>query len=121
MRYKKPKIEEIPMTELHTQHCQAYKDTPPLNADGLAEPLRQVKEWQLRDDNALISKSFRFKNYHQTSAFINAVIFIAHQQDHHPDISFGYNNCTICFSTHSIGGLSLNDFICAARIDALST
>ena len=90
-----------------------------MNADSLAELLPQLKSWQLSDQQ--ISKSFSFKDYYQTTAFINAVAFIAQQQDHHPDIIFGYNHCTISFTTHSIGGLSMNDFICAARIDHLNT
>jgi 4a-hydroxytetrahydrobiopterin dehydratase len=51
-------------------------------------------------------------------AFINVIVQVAHQQDHHPDISFGYNNCTVNYSTHSVGGLSINDFICAAKTNA---
>ncbi|HEY9150705.1 MAG TPA: 4a-hydroxytetrahydrobiopterin dehydratase, partial [Gammaproteobacteria bacterium] len=60
-----------------------------------------------------------FKNYYQTIAFVNALAWIANQEDHHPDLEVSYNRCTVHFSTHSIGGLSLNDFICAARLDAL--
>ena len=53
-------------------------------------------------------------------AFVNAVAWVAHQQDHHPDLEVGYNRCKIVYTTHAVGGLSLNDFICAAHIDALS-
>ena len=66
-----------------------------------------------------ISKSFSFKNYYETMAFVNAVAWVANQQDHHPDMEVGYNKCTVRYSTHSVGGLSENDFISAARIDAL--
>lgn len=76
-------------------------------------------EWFLSEDANSICGEFTFKNYYQTTAFVNAVAWIAHCQDHHPDITFGYKNCTIVFSTHAIGGLSENDFICAARIDNL--
>lgn len=109
------------MTALHTQHCQTYTDTAPLNADSLAQLLLQVNGWQLNDNQQLINKSFSFNNYCQTIGFINAIVYIAQQQDHHPEINFGYNSCTISFSTYSIGGLSMNDFICAARIDQLNT
>ena len=66
-----------------------------------------------------IQKRFEFKNFYETIAFVNAVAFIANQQDHHPDMEVGYNKLLIKFSSHSVGGLSINDFICAARIDRL--
>jgi len=75
--------------------------------------------WSLADDAQSITGEFEFKNYYQTQAFVNAVAWIAHCQDHHPDITFGYKNCSIMFTTHAIGGLSDNDFICAARVDQL--
>ena len=67
-----------------------------------------------------ISRTFSFKNYHETMAFVNAVAYVAHREDHHPDMEVGYNKCTVRFSTHSVGGLSENDFICAAKVDALT-
>ena len=109
------------MKKLHEQHCYAYSSIAPMNADELAKPLLQIQNWLLRSDHKAISKTFNFKHYYQTVIFVNAVVFIAQQQDHHPDISFGYNNCTVTYSTHSIDGLSMNDFICAARIDHLNT
>lgn len=75
--------------------------------------------WSVSDDGQAIQGEFTFKNYYHTTAFVNAVAWVAHCQDHHPDITFGYKNCTIVYSTHAIGGLSENDFICAARVDAL--
>jgi 4a-hydroxytetrahydrobiopterin dehydratase len=71
-----------------------------------------------RDGNA-IAKSFAFTGYKPTLAFVNAVARIAQAQDHHPDISFGYSRCRVAYSTHSVGGISLNDLICAAKIEAL--
>ncbi|EGQ63942.1 pterin-4-alpha-carbinolamine dehydratase, partial [Acidithiobacillus sp. GGI-221] len=64
---------------------------------------------------------FRFKNFYETMAFVNAVAWISHREDHHPDLELGYNRCVVHYSTHAIGGLSENDFICAARVDALLT
>jgi len=61
------------------------------------------------------------RDYYQTIAFVNALAWVAHAEDHHPDIEAGYNRCLVRYSTHAIGGLSDNDFICAARIDALLT
>lgn len=65
-------------------------------------------------------REFRFDNYYATMAFVNAVAWIAHQQDHHPELTVGYNRCIVRYVTHSANGISLNDFICAAKIDALT-
>jgi 4a-hydroxytetrahydrobiopterin dehydratase len=68
-----------------------------------------------------IRREFRFKNFYETMAFVNAVAWISHREDHHPDLDLGYNRCVVHYSTHAIGGLSENDFICAARVNALLT
>jgi 4a-hydroxytetrahydrobiopterin dehydratase len=91
----------------------------PLDAYEARTMLTQVSGWELDADNKSIQQDFRFKNYYQTMAFVNAVAWIAHQDDHHPDMEIGYSHCLIHYSTHAIGGLSENDFICAAKIDAL--
>ncbi len=70
-------------------------------------------------DGEAIARSFDFAGYEETLAFVNAVARIAQEQDHHPDIAFGYSRCRIAYSTHSVGGISLNDLICAAKIEAL--
>jgi 4a-hydroxytetrahydrobiopterin dehydratase len=107
--------------DLLGQHCQRLdKGTPPLDAAAVAELLPQLDgDWQADAGEGTLEREFRFKNYYQTIAFVNALAWIAHQEDHHPDLEVGYNRCRVRFSTHSIGGLSLNDFICAARLDAL--
>ena len=69
-------------------------------------------------DNKTITHRYSFNNYYQTIAFVNVVAQIAHQQDHHPDLTVSYNRCIVSYSTHSVGGLSINDFICAAKINA---
>ena len=71
--------------------------------------------------NDTLEKTFRFKSFHETMAFANAVAFIAHQQDHHPDMTLSFSRCKLTWNTHSVGGLSRNDFICAARVDAIFT
>jgi 4a-hydroxytetrahydrobiopterin dehydratase len=76
-------------------------------------------DWSLAADKQGISRVFKFSNYYETIAFVNALAWIAHREDHHPDLEVGYNRCTVNYSTHSVGGLSKNDFICAARVDAL--
>jgi 4a-hydroxytetrahydrobiopterin dehydratase len=76
-------------------------------------------EWKLADDGSEISRDYEFKDFHQTMAFVNAVAWIAHREDHHPDLELGYGHCRVRFSTHAVGGLSQNDFICAAKVDDL--
>ncbi len=108
------------MTDLASRKCQPIaKGTPPLAQEQATELLREMPDWKLSNSASAITREFRFKNFHQTMAFVNAVAWIAHQTDHHPDLEVGYNRCTVTFSTHSIGGLSDNDFICAARINSL--
>ncbi len=83
------------------------------------EYLADCKDWQITEHGQAIQKIVHFKNYYQTMAFVNALAFIAHHEDHHPDLSVHYNRCEIRFSTHDVGGLSLNDFICAAKMNTL--
>lgn len=66
-----------------------------------------------------IAKTFRFANYHETIAFVNAVAWIAHRADHHPDLSVHYNRCVVSWSTHDAGGITSNDLTCAARVECL--
>ena len=89
----------------------------PLNDSEAAMLLGQIKGWQL--NGAVISKTYEFANYYQTMAFVNAVAWLAHREDHHPDMNVGYNRCRVDYATHAIGGLSENDLICAAKVDAL--
>ena len=74
-------------------------------------------EWQLAENSKSINRTFKFKNYYNTMAFVNVAAMVAHQQDHHPEMTVTYNTCRVEFSTHSVDGLSLNDFICAAKVD----
>jgi 4a-hydroxytetrahydrobiopterin dehydratase len=92
---------------------------PPLTDDEAAQLLATLAGWERKDN--LISKTYKFKNYYETMAFVNATAWISHREDHHPDLSVGYNQCRVRYTTHAIGGLSENDFICAAKIDALLT
>ena len=89
----------------------------PLTPAEAARMLAQVDSWELAGNS--IAKTFRFRDYHQTIAFVNATAWISHRENHHPDLAVGYNQCRVEYTTHAIGGLSENDFICAAKIDAL--
>ena len=108
------------MTDLASQECKPIpKGTPSLDREQATKLLQEIPDWELTHSASTISREFRFKDFHQTMAFVNAVAWIAHQTDHHPDLEVGYNRCKVSFSTHSIGGLSKNDFTCAARINSL--
>ena len=108
------------MPELVHRHCAACTPgTPPLTPEAAQELLSQVTGWGLSDDGKAIEQTFKFKNFYETIAFVNALAWVANREDHHPDLQVGYNRCAVQFSTHSIGGLSDNDFICAAKIDVL--
>ncbi len=88
-----------------------------LTADDLRDRLAALPGWAVRDD--AIEKTFSFQNYHDTLAFVNAVAYIAHRADHHPHLAVDYNRCTVSWSTHSAGGITDNDAICAARVERL--
>ena len=91
--------------------------TPPLAAEAVQALLHDFPGWTLQQ--GAIRKSFRFADYPRTLAFVNAVAWIAQQQDHHPELQVTYDRCVVAYNTHSIGGISENDFICAARIESL--
>ena len=108
------------MTELHTIRCIACEGgVPPLNTAEIKQFLTEVKGWQVSADGKMIAQRFQFKGFYKTMAFVNAIAWIANQENHHPDMEVGYNYCLVKFTTHAIDGLSKNDFICAAKIDHL--
>ena len=88
-----------------------------MDADRIAQHLGQAPGWTLVD--GAIQKRYDFADYHRTMAFVNAVAWVAHVEDHHPELAVSYNRCTVRFNTHSVGGISINDLICAAKVDAL--
>lgn len=105
---------------LLSQSCKHYnKDTSKLSSTEITILLEKVSGWKMNESTVCIYKKFIFKNYYETISFVNAIAWQVHQQDHHPEITITYNTCHIEFSTHSIKGLSLNDFICAAIVDEL--
>lgn len=104
--------------DLSSKQCKSCEgDVTPLTTDEITALLSQLTGW--RSNNHLIEKTYKFKNYYQTMAFVNAIAWVSHREDHHPDITVGYNNCRVEYTTHAINGLSENDFICAAKIDKL--
>ncbi|MES2935176.1 MAG: 4a-hydroxytetrahydrobiopterin dehydratase [Pseudomonadota bacterium] len=109
----------VTTTELIAKKCSS-----PATALGdayIKDYLSAVEGWALKEGK--ICKTYGFKNYYETLAFINAIAYVIHAEDHHPELVVTYNRCIVKFDTHSVnagrGGLSENDFICAAKIDTI--
>lgn len=108
------------MSDLQTQRCVPCEGgVPSLTQEKIALLLKQLNQWELNADKTKITRHFTFKNFYKTMAFVNAVAWVANQQNHHPDLAVGYNYCTVTYTTHALGELSENDFICAAKVDGL--
>jgi len=108
------------MSDLTQKKCQVCEGgIPALEPAQVAEMLKQVPGWAVSAGGTEISRAWKFRNFHETMEFVNALAWIAHREDHHPDLEVGYSRCLVRYSTHAVGGLTENDFICAAKINAL--
>ena len=109
------------MITLADKHCTPCNSkVHPLSSEEVSTILHEVSGWILKDSSGYrIYRTFQFKNFYQTIAFINAVAWIANQENHHPRLEVEYNTCIVGYWTHNINGLSENDFICAAKINCL--
>lgn len=107
--------------ELATRRCKPCEGgVPPLAPEAVRELLRALHaDWQLAADGRSIARTFEFINFYRTMAFANAVAWVANSEDHHPDLEIGYSRCLVRWWTHAAGGLTENDFICAAKVDLL--
>ncbi|QTN25563.1 4a-hydroxytetrahydrobiopterin dehydratase [Rhizobacter sp. AJA081-3] len=105
------------MSNLLNQRCKALEGGTAMNPEAIRDHLAQVSGWHL--SSGAIEKTFNFRNYHETLGFVNALGWIANTEDHHPELRVFYDRCVVRFDTHSVGGISINDFICAAKADAL--
>ena len=106
--------------DLTTKPCDPCEGgVPPLTREEARTLLKDTPEWALADDTKSISRRFEFKGFYKCMSFINAMAWIANAENHHPDFAAGYNYCEVTFTTHAIDGLSENDFICAAKLNAL--
>lgn len=104
--------------DLTNKSCKPCEGgVPPLSESEAREQLGQLDGWTMTGN--VISKTYTFKNYYQTMAFVNASAWISSRENHHPDLAVGYSQCHVDYTTHAIDGLSENDFICAAKLDAL--
>lgn len=109
------------MSGLHVKRCLACEGgVRPLTEADITGLLKQVDDaWSVTDAGTALTRTLTFKNYYQTMACVNAIAWIAHQENHHPDLSVHYNTCTVTYQTHAVEGLTENDFICAAKVDQL--
>lgn len=108
-------------TALAARKCQPCEGgvAPLTQAEASALRAQLDAGWSLAVDAKSLQRSFKFKDFYRTMSFVNAVAHVANTEDHHPDLEAGYDYCRLTFATHSIGGLSHNDFICAAKVDQL--
>ena len=109
------------MSDLSQKKCVPCEGgVPVLSPKEAQHYLKQLQPgWSINSASTEIRREYAFKDFYRTMSFVNAVAHIANREDHHPDLEVGYNYCRIRYSTHAIKGLSENDFICAAKIDAL--
>ncbi|HEX2494618.1 MAG TPA: 4a-hydroxytetrahydrobiopterin dehydratase [Steroidobacter sp.] len=109
------------MSDLTRKKCVPCEGgASPLSREEAVDMLKQVgPEWTLAQDGKSIGSEWKFRNFYHTMSFVNAVAHIANAEDHHPDLEIGWGYCRIRYLTHAVGGLSENDFVCAAKIDAL--
>jgi 4a-hydroxytetrahydrobiopterin dehydratase len=106
------------MNELARRKCKPCEGgVKPFTTAEANQLLKTLNGWAL--ENGKLAKVVSFQNYYETMAFVNALAWISHREDHHPELGVHYNKCRVEYSTHAIGGLSENDFICAAKCDAL--
>ena len=109
------------MTELADRRCEPCEGgVSPLTRAAADELLLRLDPaWTLDDAAASLQREFTFRDFYRTMSFVNAVAHVANIEDHHPDLEIGYSRCRVRYSTHAIGGLSENDFICAAKLDQI--
>jgi len=109
------------LNALAAQSCQPLRgEAHRIAPDAARARLADLPGWELVEDGQAISRNFKFTDYYRTLAFVNAIAYIAHRQDHHPDLGVHYDHCVVRYSTHDVGGLSENDFICAAKVSLLA-
>ena len=106
------------MNDLARKKCVPCEGgVAPLGPEQVKPLLKGLSGWAL--EGGMIAKTFKFRNYFETMAFVNAAAWVSHREDHHPDMMVDYSECRVSYVTHAIDGLSENDFICAAKLDAL--
>ncbi|MEE2860577.1 MAG: 4a-hydroxytetrahydrobiopterin dehydratase [Paracoccus sp. (in: a-proteobacteria)] len=106
--------------DLATSTCEPCQGgTPAMDAATARQMMDQLTGWTLSDDGTAITRRFEFKGFAKAVEMANLAAWLGNKQGHHPDIAFGWGYCAVTFTTHEAGGLTRNDFVCAARLDAL--
>ena len=108
----------VPLADAHCSPKRGQEHR--LSEASVRELMPQLPGWELVENGAALARTFRFADYYRTMSFVNALAHMANGEDHHPDLSVHYDRCVVRYSTHDVGGLSENDFICAAKADALA-
>jgi 4a-hydroxytetrahydrobiopterin dehydratase len=106
------------LSSLLHQRCRPMRGQSAMTPAEIAAQLPQVPGWAVVEGS--LERAFHFADFLRTMAFVNAVAWIAQQEDHGPDLMVSWTTCRVRFNTHDVNGLSLNDFICAAKVDALT-
>ncbi len=107
---------------LASRHCRALRGASSrLELSAIAHALAELPGWELAEECQALVKTFAFDDYYHTIAFVNALAFVAHREDHHPDLGVHYNRCVVRYSTHDAGGVTENDLICAAKAERIFT
>ena len=107
-----------PLVRSRCEPCEGGVD--PLTREQAEQYLEELDNaWRISDDGKSIAREFTFPGFNRTMGFVNAVAWIATNEGHHPQLEVGYGRCRVCYTTNAIHGLSVNDFICAAKIDQL--
>ncbi len=105
--------------DLTAKKCVPHEtNTPPLGINKIKEYLKEIPEWLLFGEK--IQRQFKFKDFKASMRFVLKVAELAEKEGHHPDINIAYNRVTLTLFTHTISGLSENDFILAAKIDKIN-
>ncbi|HML82190.1 MAG: 4a-hydroxytetrahydrobiopterin dehydratase [Thiomonas sp.] len=105
------------LQDLLDSHCMPLDASQRLDTAAMTPYLQLLDGWRFEDGS--IRKTYVFGNYYQNLAFVNALAWMVHREDHHPDLLVQYNRCSVAFNTHSAGGITRNDFVCAAKADAV--
>ena len=108
----------IPLVQAHCTPRNGHEHR--LAPARVRELLPDVPGWEVVEEGHALSRTFTFKDYYRTMSFVNALAHMANREDHHPDLGVHYDRCVVRWSTHDVGGLSENDFICAAKADLLA-
>lgn len=108
-----------PLAERRCKPCEGGV-APYTPAEARAALASLAPEWRLDETGSALVRDWRFRDFFRTMSFVNAVAHVANVEDHHPDLEVGYDRCRVRWTTHAIGGLSENDFICAAKLDRIA-